>query len=181
MDKHIPVLIDEVLFALRPEPGQNFIDATFGGGGHAAAILKAIRPGGHLVAIDRDPEALADARTLGTDVTAVRANFSSLGELSQYGVPNFPINGVLIDCGISSTQLSDARLGLSFTVTAPLDMRLDRGNGLTAFSIVNGWTERDLANVIWEFGEEPRSRRIASAIVRRRQVTPIQTTTEFAD
>lgn len=181
MEKHIPVLLDEVVSHLQPAPGKNFIDGTFGGGGHAMAILERIRPSGHLIVFDRDPKALERARLLGTDVEVIHGNFASLGDRSQYAVPNLPIHGVLLDCGISSSQLADPEMGLSFNLDAPLTMRLDRQPEQTAYAVVNSWSETDLANAIWKYGEERGSRRIARAVVAARREKPIETTGQLAD
>lgn len=178
--EHVPVLLQEVLEYLNPQPGQNMVDATFGRGGHARAILERLRPGGRLLVIDRDPKAIAEAQSLGEGVASHVGNFSSIEEITHYVLPDLRIHGVLLDCGISSAQLADASLGLSFIQAGPLDMRLDRQGAMTAATIVNSWSENELADVIYQLGEERSSRRIASAIVTARRKEKITTTTQLA-
>ncbi|PJE75470.1 16S rRNA (cytosine(1402)-N(4))-methyltransferase [Candidatus Uhrbacteria bacterium CG10_big_fil_rev_8_21_14_0_10_48_11] len=179
--EHTPVLLDEVLTYLNPQPNQNFIDATFGGGGHTAAILKATAPKGQLFTFDIDPEASGSAARLGSRVHHFSKNFSLLYETLRDGYPNVPIQGVLFDLGYSSLQLVDPTLGLSFQTSQPLDMRLSRTGNMSAAVIVNSWSEKDIADVIFKFGEERLSRRIASAIVRARKEAAITTTDRLVD
>jgi 16S rRNA (cytosine1402-N4)-methyltransferase len=164
---------------LAVQPGGRYVDCTTGAGGHASAILEAASPGGLLLGLDADPVALSVAAQnharFGDSVQLAESNFRELRRICRRH--NFvPVHGVLFDLGISSMQLADER-GFSFQVEAPLDMRFNPGQALTAGDIVNHYTEQDLADVIWRFGEEPASRRIARAVVRAR---PIQTTTELA-
>lgn len=177
---HAPVLVEEVLHYLAVQPGGRYVDCTVGGGGHARAILEAAAPGGLLLGLDADPNALAIAtETLAPFADSVRlveANFRRLAQICRE--LNFvPVHGVLFDLGLSSFQLADERRGFGFQVEAPLDMRFSPSQTLTAADIVNHYPEAELADLIWRLGEEPASRRIARAIVRAR---PIATTTQLA-
>jgi 16S rRNA (cytosine1402-N4)-methyltransferase len=176
---HAPVLLHEVVDYLAVQPGGRYVDCTTGAGGHASAILEAASPGGLLLGLDADPVALSVAAqnlaAFGESVHLVESNFRDLGRACRRN--NFvPVHGVLFDLGMSSMQLADER-GFSFQVEAPLDMRFNPSQALTAGDIVNHYSEQDLADVIWRFGEEAASRRIARAIVRAR---PVQTTSDLA-
>lgn len=179
--EHIPVLLDETLYWLNPRPGGVYVDATVGGGGHAEAVLERIGPGGRLIGIDRD-EAACEAATrrlarFGEAVVIVRENYAAINEvLRRLGLHR--VDGVLFDLGASALQFADPARGFSFQVAGPLDMRMDRRQPVTAADLVNRLSERELADLIWRYGEERRSRRIARAIVGSR---PIHTTEELAD
>ena len=177
---HAPVLADEAIQYLAVQPGGRYVDCTTGAGGHARAILKAASPGGLLLGLDADPLALAVAADnlaeFGDSVRLVEANFRDLSSVCR-SHSFVPVHGVLFDLGLSSMQLADAERGFSFQTEAPLDMRFNPSQTLTASDIVNGYSERELADTIWRFGEEPASRRIARAILRAR---PLTTTTELA-
>jgi 16S rRNA (cytosine1402-N4)-methyltransferase len=178
---HTPVLTEEVLRSLAVQPGGRYIDCTTGAGGHAAAILAASAPGGLLLGLDADPAALkvaeANLERFGDAVRLVESNFRELAAVAR--THSFvPVHGIVFDLGISSLQLADDVRGFSFQARAPLDMRLNQDQQLTAGDIVNTYDEEDLAKVIWHFGEEPASRRIARAIVRAR---PIETTDRLAE
>ena len=171
MYPHTPVLLEEVLHYLDPREGGCFIDATVGAGGHSAALLERTAPDGRLLAIDQDADALSLARQrLAADATRivwVQANFSEIAEVAlAEGFTD--VDGVLADLGVSSMMLDQAERGFSFQKDGPLDMRMDQREELTAAEIVNYASERELANIIYEFGEERRSRPIARAIVRSR-------------
>lgn len=173
-------MVAEALRYLSVQPGGRFVDCTVGGGGHSLAILEAAAPGGLLLGIDADADALkiAGARLQShTDnVLLSQANFRDLTAVCRKA--NFiPVHGVLFDLGVSSYQLSAEGRGFSFQVEAPLDMRFGEGQTVTADEIVNTYSERDLADLIWRYGEEPASRRIARAIVGAR---PLATTSELA-
>ncbi len=177
---HAPVLTEEVVRYLAVRPGGRYVDCTVGAGGHAATILEAASPGGLLLGMDADPRALEVATPalarFGEDVRLVTSNFRELSSVcEEYDF--VPVHGVLFDLGVSSMQLADESRGFGFQVEAPLDMRFSPGQTLTAAEIVNQYEEEKLADVIWRFGEEPASRRIARAIARSR---PIGTTTELA-
>ncbi|MCH7998555.1 MAG: 16S rRNA (cytosine(1402)-N(4))-methyltransferase RsmH [Chloroflexi bacterium] len=177
---HAPVMVAEALRYLSVQPGGRFVDCTVGGGGHSLAILEAAAPGGLLLGIDADADALEIARARlqsHTDnVLLSQANFRDLAAVCRKA--NFiPVHGVLFDLGVSSYQLSAEGRGFSFQVEAPLDMRFGESQTVTADEIVNTYSERDLADLIWRYGEEPASRRIARAIVGAR---PLATTSELA-
>jgi 16S rRNA (cytosine1402-N4)-methyltransferase len=179
--QHIPVMYAEVLEALAIAPGKAFIDATVGLGGHAAGILERSGPDGLLMGLDADPRAqeLARARLApyGARVSMVQGRHDDLGRLArQHGFAQ--VHGVLLDLGVSSLQLDDAGRGFSFREDGPLDMRMGPDRTLTAAEIVNTWEEEDLAHVIYTYGEERYSRRIARAICARR---PFRTTQPLAD
>jgi len=173
-------MVAEVLRYLSVQPGGRFVDCTVGGGGHSLAILEAAAPGGLLLGIDADADALKIARARlqsHTDnVLLSQANFRDLAAVCRKA--NFiPVHGVLFDLGVSSYQLSAEGRGFSFQAEAPLDMRFGESQTVTADEIVNTYSERDLADLIWRYGEEPASRRIARAIVGAR---PLATTSELA-
>lgn len=178
---HVSVLLDEALQYLAVQPGGRYVDCTLGAGGHARAIMHASAPGGLLLGLDADPHAIAFARDTLSEYTdsvqLVNANFRDLKMAA--GKANFiPVHGVLFDLGISSMQLAQAERGFSFQTEAPLDMRFSEKQTLSAADIVNDLREEELANLIWEFGEERFSRRIARAIVDAR---PLATTTQLAN
>jgi 16S rRNA (cytosine1402-N4)-methyltransferase len=178
---HQPVLLKEVLEFLNVRPDGNYIDATLGAGGHAAAILEGLRSGkGKLLGIDRDARAIAISRQrlrgYEEKLIVQAGNFRDIDALhAASGLP--PADGVLADLGMSSMQVEDAARGFSFSLPGPLDMRMDSESPATADEIVNHAGERDLADLIFKLGEERHSRRIARAIVKAR---PIRTTTELA-
>lgn len=181
---HQPVLTRETLELLQPRAGGRYLDATVGGGGHAAALLEACEPDGELIGLDCDDEALAAARrrlrAFGTRVRLLRANYADLGQaLSKYGW--WTVNGVLFDLGVSSLQLDAADRGFSFRKKGPLDLRLDRRQQRTAEEIVNEASEEELTRILKTFGQERRARRIARLIVRRRARQRIATTTDLAE
>lgn len=181
---HIPVLLNETIGCLNPRRGGVYVDCTVGAGGHARAILENIGPDGLLIGLDRDPAALAAARQnlapFGAQVRLVHGNFSRLREaLDSLGVP--AVDGVLFDLGVSSLQLDAADRGFSYWKDAPLDMRMDPAQQTTAYHLVNGLTEDELAKIIAEYGEEKWARRIAQFIVRERQRKRIETTGELVE
>jgi 16S rRNA (cytosine1402-N4)-methyltransferase len=179
--EHVPVLPAQTIAGLAPRPGSVCIDATLGGGGHAEAILALIGPHGRLLGLDADPEAIARSRMrlarFAGQVRLVQANFREIGAVASANGFS-PADAILMDLGVSSYQLGEAARGFSFMATGPLDMRMDPGAGLTADEIVNTWPQDALADIIYRFGEEPRSRRIARAIVAAR---PLHTTAALAE
>jgi len=180
--RHVPVLPAEVLAALDPAPGQVVVDATVGAGGHARLLAERIVPGGRLIGIDQDPAMLDVARRRldGLPATFVRASFGGLARvLNQLAVDR--VDALLADLGVCSDQLDDTGRGLSFTKPGPLDMRMDPDSGETAADLIRRLPERDLADLIYEYGEERYSRRVARRIVEERQRTPIETTQQLAD
>lgn len=174
---HIPVLLDTVLDALQPQPGGVYVDGTLGAGGHSAALLEASAPDGRVLAFDRDPVALEIARKrlvgYGERFEGVHASYTQMEHHVDAGV-----DGILLDLGYSSLQIDDPARGFSFQHEGPLDMRFDTEQTLNAAEIVNTWREAEIADVIYRYGEERHSRRIARAIVAAR---PIETTQELAE
>jgi 16S rRNA (cytosine1402-N4)-methyltransferase len=178
---HKPVMMAEVLAALRPAPGGRYVDGTIGGGGHAAALLAASSPTGWLYGCDRDAAALeAAAHRLAVYSGRFELRQQSFAALAGW-VRSNSCDGVLLDLGISSLQLDDAERGLSFQRDGPLDMRMDRRQALTAASLVNGATPDDLARIFWELGGERDARRLARAIARERECRPFETTRQLAE
>jgi 16S rRNA (cytosine1402-N4)-methyltransferase len=178
---HQPVLLNEIIHALRPHSAGIYVDGTVGAGGHARGILEACAPGGRLLGLDVDPQALALARE----------NLAPYGErvvLSQAAYDNIldaireagwqAVDGIVLDLGVSSMQLDSPERGFSFQSEAPLDMRFNARTGMPAAQLVNTATETELADIIFKFGEEPRARRIAHMIVAAR---PVESTTQLAD
>ena len=176
--RHRPVLYQEVLAGLRPVSGGRYIDATVGAGGHAAGLLAGSAPDGLLLGLDRDPVALAAAAErlapAGERVRLVQASYT---QVAQVALGFGPVDGFLLDLGLSSLQLDDPRRGFAFQADGPLDMRFDPASELNAAEIVNTWPLEDLADIIYRYGEEPRSRSIARAIGAAR---PLSTTGELA-
>ncbi len=183
---HLPVLPREVLEYLRPGPGKVIMDCTTGRAGHASLILPHLAPGGWYIGLDTDPGnaryALDTLRALkipDVRVNVVHANFAQANEaLAAVNAPR--VDGLLADLGFASNQMSDPARGLSFMADGPLDMRLDTTSGITAADVVNRTSETELANLIYNYGEERLSRRIARKIVEARIKSPIQTTSELA-
>jgi 16S rRNA (cytosine1402-N4)-methyltransferase len=178
--KHKPVMLAEVLEALRPRDGGLYVDGTVGGGGHAAAILRASAPTGRLIGFDRDEAAIKAAGERLAEFSGRfelrRGNFSELTGAIERG----SCDGVLLDLGVSSPQLDQAERGFSFQQQGPLDMRMDQSQAVTAADLVNGLAESELAEIFREFGEEPQARRFARAIVRERSQSRFETTTQLA-
>mgnify|MGYP006294750753 CR=1 FL=1 len=179
---HVPVLPEEVLEGLQVVPGGRFVDATVGAGGHAYEILSASGPDGELLGLDRDPDALEIAADclapFGDRAKLVHASFAGLKEIAA-AAGFSQADGVLFDLGLSSLQLEDSRRGFSFLTDGPLDMRFDpTSQGPTAADLVNRLSEEELADVLFRYGEERQSRRIAGAIVAAR---PIQTTGQLVE
>jgi 16S rRNA (cytosine1402-N4)-methyltransferase len=175
---------EQVLALLQPKPGETFLDGTVGGGGHARLILEATAPDGRLIGLDRDPEALREAaRALapyGDRVVLLHRNFSDISQvLAERNIG--PLDGLLLDLGVSSYQLDAPHRGFSFRVDAPLDMRMDPTTGMTAAEILNEMDADDLAGIFREFGEERYARRIARRVVQVRGQTALQTTRQLAE
>ena len=182
-DEHIPVMTKEVLNLLRCKPGGIFVDATIGLGGHALAILEQIQPGGLLVGIDRDKESLEKAqarlRPFAGSLRLFHDNFKNL-PLILNNLALKPVDGILVDLGVSSYQLLSPERGFSFQSDAPLDMRMDRSQQWNAADLIKNMSESELANIIYRFGEERLSRRIAAAIVKERGKTPVTRCSQLA-
>jgi 16S rRNA (cytosine1402-N4)-methyltransferase len=178
--KHIPVLLKETIEGLSIQPGGRYVDCTLGAGGHAEVILQHSAPGGQLLGIEADPEAVKVAgctlKRFGTSALIVNDNFANLESICR--AHDFaPVSGILFDLGLSSLQLASTGRGFSFQHTAPLDMRFSPSQTLSAADIVNNYSEPELADLIYNYGEEEKSRQIARLIVRAR---PIATTDQLA-
>jgi 16S rRNA (cytosine1402-N4)-methyltransferase len=181
---HRPVLLHPLIESLQPRPGLTYIDGTLGAGGYVAAFLERVRPGGHILAIDRDPAAVAAARQrfAGDARTVVieRGDFADMESIAEArGIG--PVDGVMLDLGISSPQLDDPERGFSFRLDGPLDMRMDTDAAVSAVDIVREWSQADLAALIRAYGEERFAAPIAAAIVRSRETTPITRTTQLRE
>ncbi|MCL2286436.1 MAG: 16S rRNA (cytosine(1402)-N(4))-methyltransferase RsmH [Firmicutes bacterium] len=179
---HVSVMPREVIECLNPGRGGVFVDGTLGGGGHSKLILDALPPNGRLIGIDRDENAIAAATSFLPDnaFTAVRGNFHHMPEILQdLNIP--AVDGILLDLGVSSHQLDTPERGFSYRFDGPLDMRMDNRSRLTAFDIVNTYTEKNLADLFFSYGEERHSRRISRAICTARTNAPIKTTLELAN
>ena len=179
--KHLPVLLVETMQALSISKDGIYVDATFGRGGHCRAMLEALSDRGRVIALDRDPQAIAAAENLRiaeTRLQVFQARFAELDSVIAGLGLNGAIQGVLMDVGVSSPQLDDPERGFSFRHAGPLDMRMDPSQGVDAAQWLNSADEEVIANVIWRYGEERRSRRIAKAIVAAR---PLHTTEALAD
>ncbi len=180
--RHVSVLPAEVLAALEPMPGQVIVDATTGAGGHARLLAERVVPGGRIIALDQDPAMLELARPRLAEwpVTFVRSGFGRLRRvLDELGLER--VDAVLADLGVCSDQLDETARGLTFSKPGPLDMRMDPDSGETAADLIRRLPERELADLIYEFGEERHSRRVAHRIVEERKRAPIETTEQLAD
>lgn len=180
---HVPVLAEAAAQWLRPQPGQTFVDATAGGGGHARLLAQRLAPGGTLALIDRDPEALAAAGSAleGADVRtiAIHGNFREIAALLRsHSIER--VEGALFDLGVSSHQLDAPERGFSFRADAPLDMRMDPTQGETAAQLLERMDEREIAQALYEYGEERWAARIARFIVEERRREPLKTTMQLA-
>lgn len=181
---HRPVLLDEVLEALHIKPDGFYIDATYGGGGHSAAILERLNERGSLLAVDKDPEAVFLAQRRHQDerrFSIYRRSFASLKQLTDSLGLTGLTDGIVLDLGVSSPQLDNPKRGFSFLREGPLDMRMDSAQGLTAAEWLAGVDELELARVIKDYGEERYARRIARAIVNVRKQSRLSTTRQLAD
>ena len=180
---HVSVLPEETIEALKLRPDGIYLDGTLGGAGHSSRIAAQLSTG-LLIGVDRDPKALAAAAERLAPwqdrVRLVHANFRELdGILDGLGIP--AVDGILLDLGVSSPQLDEAERGFSYMADAPLDMRMDPGDPLTAYEIVNTWPQEELRRILFAYGEERYAPLIAAAIERRREQAPIETTLELAD
>ncbi|HMM43787.1 MAG TPA: 16S rRNA (cytosine(1402)-N(4))-methyltransferase RsmH, partial [Thermomicrobiales bacterium] len=179
---HISVLADEAVAALAVRPGGVYVDGTFGAGGHARRIAERVGPAGHVVCIDRDP-------AVERHFAALAADFPDIVEFANDSYANMAavvrrlgfdaVDGILLDLGLSSMQLGEAKRGFSFQAEGPLDMRFDPTRGVSAADLIARTGEVELARILFEYGEEPQSRRIARAIVAERERRPIRTTTDL--
>jgi len=180
---HKPVMVDEVLDYLNLQSGQTILDCTVGGGGHAIRILDKIKPDGFLIGIDKDMEILQTTKQSLSKITdkfkLYHADYSDIDEvLRQADIDK--VNGVLLDLGVSSLQFDQADRGFSFAKEAPLDMRMDRSCGITAQNLIQRLSETELGELLWKYGEERRSRRIARAILKEEKGVGITSTRQLA-
>lgn len=182
--KHVSVLLDECIKYLNIRPDGVYMDGTLGLGGHSEAILERLTDGGTLIGIDRDDHALEDAgkrlARFGNQAVLVKGNFGDVASiLSKLGIPK--VDGMMFDLGVSSPQLDDPARGFSYMKDAPLDMRMDERAPLTAADVLNTWSESEIRSILWRYGEERYSGRIAAAIVARREEKPFETTFELVN
>ena len=179
---HIPVLVDEVLQWLEPSPGKVFVDGTFGGGGHAKALAQQVAPHGLVLGIDLDPGAIARSeQTLATlPIQLVAGSYAEIPTIlaNQHLAA---VDGILLDLGLSSDQLADPARGFSFLSAGPLDLRFDPESGEPAWKLLQYCEEKRLADIIFQYGEERYSRRIAKEIVASRRASPIRTADQLAE
>ncbi|CAM2828226.1 16S rRNA (cytosine(1402)-N(4))-methyltransferase RsmH [Paenibacillus sediminis] len=190
MFHHITVLKEEATEGLRIKPDGIYVDCTLGGGGHTSVIASKLGPSGRIIALDQDDWALNNAKEKLADykgqLTLVKTNFRHLEQVlrdldvpQKDGIPQ--VDGVLFDLGVSSPQFDEGERGFSYNHDAPLDMRMDQSSSLTAQEIVNEWSEQEIARILYQYGEEKFSRRIAKIIVNRRAERPIETTGELVE
>lgn len=182
--EHIPVLYEEVLEGLDLKEGGTYVDGTVGGGGHSGGILKAIGKNGRLLAIDQDMNAIRAAgehlASFGDQVTLFHSNYINMPSIIDENAPE-GVDGILIDIGVSSPQIDDYSRGFSYMHDARLDMRMNPEAPLSAYEVVNTYSEDDLERILREYGEEKWARRIAKIIVERRALAPIETTFQLVD
>ena len=180
---HKPVMVEEVLDYLNLQSGQIILDCTVGGGGHASGILDKIKPDGFLIGIDKDMEILQTAKHALSKTTGkfklYHADYSDIDEVLRQAEVD-KVNGVLLDLGVSSLQFDQADRGFSFAKEAPLDMRMDRSRGITAENLIRRLSETELAELLWKYGEERWSRRIARAILKEKKGAGITSTRQLA-
>lgn len=179
--RHVPVLLAEVVQGLNPHPGSVLVDGTLGGGGHARALAEQVGPTGRIIGLDRDPLAVAAAaeNLRGLPIELIHANFCDLPEVLKE-IKLAAVDGIVLDLGLSSDQLADRERGFSFDADGPLDLRFNPLEGEPASRLVNRLSAEHLADLIFHFGEERFSRRIARAIVETRHAEPIQTARQLA-
>jgi len=178
---HVPVLYGEALDGLNVRPDGRYLDGTFGRGGHARGVLERLGPQGRLLVMDKDPEAIAVAQANFGGDSRVGIRHGSFAELAAWDETREGLDGVLLDLGVSSPQIDTAQRGFSFMQDGPLDMRMDFSSGQSAAQFLAQAPEAEIADVLWNYGEERMSRRIARAIVARRATEPLQTTAQLAD
>ncbi len=179
---HIPVLLDECMEGLDIRPDGIYVDGTAGGAGHSSAIAARLGENGRLIALDRDPDAVKTASerlSVYPNAQVIHSNYSQMRDvLDDLGIDK--VDGILMDLGVSSYQLDEESRGFSYHSDAPLDMRMSK-EGMSAADVVNTYSESEIARILFEYGEEKFSRRIASNIVRKREEAPIETTLQLAD
>ena len=178
---HLPVLFTQVMDGLRVKADGTYLDGTFGRGGHARGVLERLGPGGRLLLMDKDPEAIAVAEREFAGDARVAIRRGSFADLASWDATANGLDGVLLDLGVSSPQLDVAERGFSFGKDGPLDMRMDPDSGESAAQWLASASEKEIAHVLWTWGEERMSRRIAKAIVARRDEQPVTRTAQLAD
>ena len=178
---HLPVMFAEVMDGLAVKVDGTYLDGTFGRGGHARGVLQRLGPGGRLLVMDKDPEAIAEAGRLAHDDARVAWRRGSFADLARWPLADPGLDGVLLDLGVSSPQLDVAERGFSFGKDGPLDMRMDPDSGESAAQWLAHASEKDIADVLWTYGEERQSRRIARAIVARRGDAQLMRTARLAE
>lgn len=180
---HVSVMAAECMQALEPERGGIYVDCTAGGGGHSLEIAKRLPEGSRIISLDRDDDAIAACKNRLADYAdkhiIVKTNYDQIDQVLR-NLDIHGVDGVMWDLGVSSHQLDEAERGFSYTADAPLDMRMDQTSGMTASDVVNSYSEDELKRILWLYGEEKFSGRIAHAIVIKRAEKPIETTTELA-
>ena len=182
--QHKSVLLQECIDALNIRPDGIYLDGTLGGAGHSSQIARRLTEGGRLIGVDRDRTTLAAAKErlapYADRVTLVHSNFAEIDAiLDSLGIP--AVDGMLFDLGVSSPQLDDASRGFSYMADAPLDMRMDKDDALTAGAVVNTWPQGELRRILYDYGEERYAPQIAAAICRAREKAPVETTLELVD
>ncbi|GLQ90877.1 16S rRNA (cytosine(1402)-N(4))-methyltransferase RsmH [Dyella flagellata] len=178
--QHIPVMLNEAVEGLAVRAGGRYLDGTFGRGGHARAVLSRLGPDGRLLLMDRDPQAIDTAQSAFANDPRVSIRHANFSMLAEWDATAAGLDGVLLDLGVSSPQLDEASRGFSFLADAPLDMRMDPTQGESAADFLQFADEREIADVLWLYGEERFSRKIARAIVELRKESPIARTGELA-
>jgi 16S rRNA (cytosine1402-N4)-methyltransferase len=178
---HLPVLWQEVMDALRVRGDGRYLDGTYGRGGHARGVLDRLGPDGRLLVMDKDPVAIANAQALAAGDARVAVRRGSFADLAMWSEADAGLDGVLLDLGVSSPQLDEAGRGFSFRNDGPLDMRMDNESGESAAQWLARADEREIADVLWTYGEEKLSRKIARGIVHARKETPITRTAQLAE
>ena len=179
---HIPVLLNEVISGLNIKPGGIYIDCTMGGGGHSSAILQNLSPQGRLIGFDKDEDACKVCRDRfknNLNVLVVKSDFK---KAPQYIIENIgQVDGILIDLGVSSYQIDNAQRGFSFLHNGRLDMRMDQSQKISAYDVVNTYSEKDLLRILYDYGEESNAKNIVKNIIAQREIKPIETTFELKD
>ncbi len=181
LSAHLPVLFAEVMDGLAVKENGTYLDGTFGRGGHARGVLQRLGPQGRLLVMDKDPEAIAVAMHMAEADARLSIYRGSFADMAAWSASNTGLDGVLLDLGVSSPQLDVAERGFSFSKDGPLDMRMDPESGESAAQWLAHASEKDIADVLWIYGEERQSRRIARAIVARRAQQPIERTAQLAE
>lgn len=177
---HTPVMLEEVITSLDIKPGGIYVDGTFGGGGHSSKILRKLTTG-RLIGIDKDDDALQNAKNkFGSlsNLVLIKSDFKDMASvLDELNIAS--VDGILLDLGVSSHQIDTASRGFSFRYDAKLDMRMDKNNNLDAYQVVNSYTESELVDIFFKYGEEPHAKKIARKIINTRKTNPIQTTKQL--